>query len=159
MEVQKFLKAPEETNDYLQWAYTDTYDMWDIREWLGYSVADVNTRKPLSQQDQQKVSENFELLDNIYATQHGSIGTGHWEKEDEQVYLRKSDILTEGSIRMTFTLDSLKTKTVTDQFTFTDPQTGEEITLDSHDVLAFRISRKFKAAMNSVGCVFLVETV
>ena len=29
------------------------------------------------------------------------------------------------------------------------PQTGEEITLDSHDVLAFRISRKFKAAMNS----------
>lgn len=126
MEVQKFLKAPEETNDYLQWAYTDTYDMWDIREWLGYSVADVNTRKPLSQQDQQKVSENFELLDNIYATQHGSIGTGHWEKEDEQVYLRKSDILTEGSIRMTFTLDSLKTKTVTDKFTFTDPQTGEE---------------------------------
>ena len=126
MEVQKFLKAPEETNDYLQWAYTDTYDMWDIREWLGYSVADVNTRKPLSQQDQQKVSEDFELLDNIYATQHGSIGTGHWEKEDEQVYLRKSDILTEGSIRMTFTLDSLKTKTVTDQFTFTDPQTGEE---------------------------------
>lgn len=126
MEVQKFLKAPEETNDYLQWAYTDTYDMWDIREWLGYSVADVNTRKPLSQQDQQKVSENFELLDNIYATQHGSIGTGHWEKADEQVYLRKSDILTEGSIRMTFTLDSLKTKTVTDQFTFTDPQTGEE---------------------------------
>lgn len=30
-----------------------------------------------------------------------------------------------------------------------NPQTGEEITLDSHDVLAFRISRKFKAAMNS----------
>jgi hypothetical protein len=27
---------------------------------------------------------------------------------------------------MTFTLDSLKTKTVTDKFTFTDPQTGEE---------------------------------
>ena len=129
MEVQKFLKAPEETNDYLQWAYTDTYDMWDIREWLGYSVADVNTRKPLSQQDQQKVSENFELLDNIYATQHGSIGTGHWEKEDEQVYLRKSDILTEGSICMTFTLDSLKTKTVTDKFTFTDPQTGEETSM------------------------------
>ena len=30
-----------------------------------------------------------------------------------------------------------------------NPQTGVEITLDSHDVLAFRISRKFKAAMNS----------
>ena len=30
-----------------------------------------------------------------------------------------------------------------------NPQTGEEITLDAHDVLAFRISRKFKAAMNS----------
>ena len=30
-----------------------------------------------------------------------------------------------------------------------NPQTGEEITLDSHDVPAFRISRKFKAAMNS----------
>ena len=30
-----------------------------------------------------------------------------------------------------------------------NPQTGEEITLDSHDVLAFRISRKFNAAMNS----------
>ena len=28
-----------------------------------------------------------------------------------------------------------------------NPQTGEEITLDSHVVLAFRISRKFKAAM------------
>lgn len=126
MEVQKFLSIPEKTNDYLDWAWSNMYDMWDIRNWLGYSVADVNTRKPLSQQDQQKVSENFELLDNIYATQHGSIGTGHWEKEDEQVYLRKSDILTEGSIRMTFTLDSLKTKTVTDKFTFTDPQTGEE---------------------------------
>lgn len=110
MEVQKFLSIPEKTNDYLDWAWSNTYDMWDIRNWLGYSVADVNMRKPLSQQDQQKVSENFELLDNIYATQHGSIGTGHWEKEDEQVYLRKSDILTEGSIRMTFTLDSLKTK-------------------------------------------------
>ena len=126
MEVQKFLSIPEKTNDYLDWAWSNTYDMWDIRNWLGYSVADVNTRKPLSQQDQQKVSENFELLDNIYATQRGSIGTGHWEKEDEQVYLRKSDILTEGSIRMTFTLDSLKTKTVTDKFTFTDPQTGED---------------------------------
>lgn len=57
---------------------------------------------------------------------YDASGTGHWEKEDEQVYLRKSDILTEGSIRMTFTLDSLKTKTVTDKFTFTDPQTGEE---------------------------------
>ena len=30
-----------------------------------------------------------------------------------------------------------------------NPQTGEELTLASHDVLAFRISRKFKAAMNS----------
>lgn len=29
-----------------------------------------------------------------------------------------------------------------------NPQTGEEIVLESHDVLAFRISRKFKAAMN-----------
>lgn len=29
-----------------------------------------------------------------------------------------------------------------------NPQTGEEIVLDAHDVLAFRISRKFKAAMN-----------
>ena len=29
-----------------------------------------------------------------------------------------------------------------------NPQTGEEIVLDSHDVLAFRISRKFKAALN-----------
>ena len=29
-----------------------------------------------------------------------------------------------------------------------NPQTGDEIVLDSHDVLAFRISRKFKAAMN-----------
>lgn len=126
MEVQKFLKAPEETNDYLQWAYTDTYDMWNIREWLGYSVADVNTRKPLSQQDQQKVSENFELLDDMHAPQRDTLGTGHGEKADEQVYLRKSDILTEGSIRMTFTLDSVKTKTVTDQFTFTDPQTGKD---------------------------------
>ncbi len=32
-----------------------------------------------------------------------------------------------------------------------NPQTGEEIVLDSHDVLAFRISRKFKAAMNPEG--------
>ena len=30
-----------------------------------------------------------------------------------------------------------------------NPQTGEEIVLESHDVLAFRISRKFKAAMNA----------
>ena len=29
-----------------------------------------------------------------------------------------------------------------------NPQTGEEIVLESHDVLAFRISRKFKAALN-----------
>ena len=95
--------------------------------WAGLlPLPDVNMRKPLSQQDQQKVRRTLKLLDNIYATQHGSIGTGHWEKEDEQVYLRKSDILTEGSIRMTFTLDSLKTKTVTDKFTFTDPQTGED---------------------------------
>lgn len=30
-----------------------------------------------------------------------------------------------------------------------NPQTGEEIVLETHDVLAFRISRKFKAAMNN----------
>lgn len=29
-----------------------------------------------------------------------------------------------------------------------NPQTGKEITLDAHDVLVFRISRKFKSEIN-----------
>lgn len=126
MEVQKFLKAPEETNDYLQWAYTDTYDMWDIRNWLGYSMADINTKKPLSAEDWQKVSENFELLDQMSAIQHGNLSGEKWQNDDERVYLLKSDILTEGGISMEFDLDYPMTKTVTDSFTFTDSETGKD---------------------------------
>lgn len=126
MEIEKFLTGSNAPDAYLTWDWGETYDMWDIRNWLGYSMADINTKKPLSAEDWQKVSENFELLDQMSAIQHGNLSGEKWQNDDERVYLLKSDILTEGSIRMTFTLDSLKTKTVTDKFTFTDPQTGEE---------------------------------
>ena len=130
MEIEKFLTGSNAPDAYLRWDWAwdwgGTYDMWDIRNWLGYSMADINTKKPLSAEDWQKVSENFELLDQMSAIQHGNFSGEKWQNDDERVYLLKSDILTEGGISMEFDLDYPMTKTVTDSFTFTDSETGKD---------------------------------
>lgn len=126
MEIEKFLTGSNAPDAYLTWDWGETYDMWDIRNWLGYSMADINTKKPLSAEDWQKVSENFELLDQMSAIQHGNLSGEKWQNDDERVYLLKSDILTEGGISMEFDLDYPMTKTVTDSFTFTDSETGKD---------------------------------
>lgn len=126
MEIQRFLHNEKSAYSYFTWDWGTVYDMWDIRNWLGYSMADINTKKPLSEEDWQKVSDNFELIDSMNAYQRGSLSGGKPQNDDERVYLKKSEILTDGSISLKFNLDSLKTKIVTDDFVFTDTETGED---------------------------------
>lgn len=126
MEIQSFLHTEESAYSYFTWDWASVYDMWDIRNWLGYSMADINTKKALSETDWQKVSDNFDLVDDMNAYQRDSFCGGKPQNDDERVYLRKSEILTDGSISLKFNLDSLKTKVVTDDFVFTDAETGED---------------------------------
>lgn len=94
----------------------DYYTMRGIRNWLGFTGAEVNQKKPLSEEDLQRVAENFVKVDTIV--------------EGDSGYLPKDEILTDGSISLSFSLKYPITKPVTDQFTYTNPEDGTEIPMN-----------------------------
>lgn len=94
----------------------DYYTMRGIRNWLGFTGAEVNQKKPLSEEDLQRVAENFVKVDTIV--------------EGDSGYLPKDEILTDGSISLSFSLEYPITKPVTDQFTYTNPEDGTEIPMN-----------------------------
>lgn len=94
----------------------DYYTMREIRNWLGFTGAEVNQKKSLSEADLQRVAENFVKVDTIV---EGDFG-----------YLPKDEILTDGSISISFSLKYPITKPVTDQFTYTNSEDGTEIPMN-----------------------------
>lgn len=99
------------------------YDMRDIRNWLGFSGADINQRRALTAEEEQRVWENFVCI------QEGIDYNGEENPECQQFVL-KDDILTEGSITVDFALEYPKTEPLTDSFVYTDAKTGEQTPME-----------------------------
>lgn len=121
-----FMKAEESdenTYDYNDYYYDKTYDMRDIRNWLGFSGAEINQRRTLTAEEEQRVWENFVCIDE---------GMDYNGEEDPEYrkFVLKEDILVEGSISIDFPLNYPKTEPLSDSFLYTDPKTGEETPME-----------------------------
>lgn len=99
------------------------YDIRDIRNWLGFSGADMNQRRPFTAEEEQRIWENFICI------REGIDYNGEEDPEFQQFVL-KDDVLTEGSITVDFALEYPKTEPFTDSFVYTDPETGEETPME-----------------------------
>ncbi len=113
-----FMQAETNTNTL---NYSNYYNMRAIRNWLGFTMAEINQRRPLTETEQQQIDENFVLLEsNPYTV----------DNDESNIYVRKSDMLVEGSISLSFPLDYDYVEPVTDHFLYTDPETGDSITMN-----------------------------
>lgn len=130
LSIDKFLVPREDSGEenfyYYLWSYNDTYDMRRIRNWLGYSVADINTRKALSAQEEQLVWENFVPLDETYSTGDSADENAASHSDEDTVYVSRKDVLTEGSLHLRFRLDYPVVESVKEDFVYTDAKNGEE---------------------------------
>lgn len=113
-----FMKSDASVETWQYW-FDKKYNMRDIRNWLGFTGAEINQRKNLSAEDEQRVWEAFTCINE------DEINT----PEDRQFVL-KEDVLTEGSITIDFPLEYPTSEPLTDTFTYVDEKTSEETEME-----------------------------